>query len=101
MEQAGASTVSHEGAVPSCCGSEPPQPHRALMEGPELEQPQPFSAPRQAQSVVHPHLWLLGAASAAITSSEPCTPARNTIANAIGTARMRIVLVFETTSIYT
>ena len=92
--------MSHEGAVPSCCGSEPPHPHRALMEGPGREHPQPLSGPRHTQSVVHPQLRLSGWALAAITSSAPWTPARNTIANTIGKARRMITPNFETTSVY-
>ena len=96
MKQAGANSVSHEGAVPSCCGPEPPQPQRASIVNPGLSHPQPLSGPRQAHSVEHPQSWESGWGWAAIATSVPCTPARNTIARATGRILSIITLILRT-----
>jgi len=96
MEQPGASTVCHEGAMPPCCGPDPPQPQRALMVNSGRLQSQPLSGPRHAQSVEQPQSWELSWAWAAIRASVPCRPTRNTIARATGSILSIITLILRT-----
>jgi len=96
MEQAGASTVCHEDATPSCRRPEPPHPQRAFMVSSRRSQPQPLSGPRHSHSVEHPQSPQSGSGWAATRASEPWTPARNTIARAISSILSIITLILRT-----